>query len=136
MENPALVKYIGIPHKPLGELADGACDCWTLSKAVAADLFKLVMPQYVYQLDSYLDEAEGFMRQAVTVCDKWQRIDRDKRAPGDLILFKILGRTTHCGLYLGDDWFIHALSGRSSTLESLNSPIWSHRVQQIIRPAT
>jgi cell wall-associated NlpC family hydrolase len=135
MENPALAKFIGIPHKPLGDLADGVCDCWTLSKAVAADLFNLDLPPYVYQLDSYLDEAEGFMRQAVTVCDKWRRIDSDKRAPGDLILFKILGRTTHCGLYLGDDWFIHALSGRSSTLELLSSPIWNNRVQHIIRPA-
>lgn len=47
---------------------------------------------------------------------------------GDLLFFRIEGKVSHVGVYLGDNQFIHApSSGKRVSIASLDSPYWKQR---------
>jgi murein DD-endopeptidase len=51
------------------------------------------------------------------------------RREGDLLFFRIEGKVSHVGIYLGDNRFIHApASGKRVTLASLEEPYWRERL--------
>ncbi len=53
-------------------------------------------------------------------------IDREELREGDVLFFKVEGKMSHVGLYLGGQRFVHApSSGRSVSVESLNSPFYA-----------
>lgn len=60
-----------------------------------------------------------------TTAAQWRElvpVSGDKLRVGDLLFFRIKGRVSHVGLYLGSGRFIHApSSGREVTIEELNS---------------
>ena len=48
---------------------------------------------------------------------------------GDLLFFRIEGKVSHVGVYLGHDNFIHApSSGKRVSIASLNTPYWKQRL--------
>jgi cell wall-associated NlpC family hydrolase len=50
--------------------------------------------------------------------------ERDLRR-GDLLFFRIEGKMSHVGMYIGDRHFVHApQSGRSVSVASLESPFY------------
>jgi len=60
--------------------------------------------------------------------------DRDMRA-GDLLFFRISGKMSHVGLYLGEGRFVHAPStGRSVSIENLESRYYSNAFIRAGRP--
>ena len=50
--------------------------------------------------------------------------------PGDLLFFsQYSSRVSHVGIYVGDDWFIHAPSrGRRVSYDSLQDGFWKYRL--------
>jgi cell wall-associated NlpC family hydrolase len=53
-------------------------------------------------------------------------VRRSELQVGDLVFFDIEGKMSHVGLYLGNQRFVHApSSGRTVTVESLNSPFYA-----------
>lgn len=58
-----------------------------------------------------------------------QRITGDRLLPGDLVFFAIDGRrTTHVGIYVGDQRFVHApSSGQPVRVDSLAETWWRRR---------
>lgn len=48
---------------------------------------------------------------------------------GDLLFFRIEGKVSHVGVYLGDNRFIHApSSGKRVSIASLDEPYWKQRL--------
>lgn len=73
-----------------------------------------------------------------TTTDQWQQLspvrNQDIRV-GDLLFFKIEGRISHVGLYLGDRRFVHApSSGRDVTIASLDTEFYRRTFVRAARP--
>ena len=55
--------------------------------------------------------------------------------PGDVLFFRIKGKMSHVGLYLGDSRFVHApSSGRTVSVASLESPFYGGSLIRAGRP--
>jgi len=53
-------------------------------------------------------------------------VRRDDLQAGDILFFRIEGKMSHVGLYVGNGRFVHApSSGRSVSVESLGSPFYA-----------
>ncbi|MFK8053298.1 MAG: C40 family peptidase [Woeseiaceae bacterium] len=58
-----------------------------------------------------------------------QPVARHQLQPGDVLFFNFDGKPSHVGLYLGDDYFVHAPStGRQVSRASLKSPFYAERL--------
>lgn len=54
-----------------------------------------------------------------------RRVDERDMREGDLLFFRIEGKMSHVGIYLGNQRFVHApQSGRSVSVASLESPFY------------
>ncbi len=62
-------------------------------------------------------------------------IEARRMLPGDLLFFRVSGKMSHVGLYLGDGRFVHApSSGKHVSVESLNSDYYSRAFMRAGRP--
>ena len=62
-------------------------------------------------------------------------VGRHELRAGDLLFFKIEGKMSHVGLYLGEQRFVHApQSGRKVSVESLSSPFYKAAFIRAGRP--
>ena len=64
---------------------------------------------------------------ASMIAQRQNRVDRDELQPGDAVFFNHNGEgaTSHVGLYIGDDRFIHAPStGKTIRIDSLGNSYW------------
>jgi cell wall-associated NlpC family hydrolase len=100
------VRQVGVPYRYGGSTTDGF-DCSGLVQFAYARAGKSI-PR--------------------TTADQWRRLSpvagNDLRV-GDLLFFRIDGRISHVGLYLGRGRFVHApSSGREVTIAELNSDFY------------
>jgi cell wall-associated NlpC family hydrolase len=59
----------------------------------------------------------------------------DELREGDVLFFRVEGKMSHVGLYLGGQQFVHApSSGRTVSVESLTSPFYSAAFIRAGRP--
>jgi cell wall-associated NlpC family hydrolase len=62
-------------------------------------------------------------------------VGRSELKAGDLLFFRIEGKMSHVGLYLGERRFVHApQSGRKVSVESLDSPFYKGALIRAGRP--
>ncbi|HNP65706.1 MAG TPA: C40 family peptidase [Woeseiaceae bacterium] len=62
-------------------------------------------------------------------------VDMNQLQEGDLLFFKVAGKMSHVGLYLGEHRFVHApSSGRTVAVESLKSPFYAAALLRAGRP--
>ena len=62
-------------------------------------------------------------------------VNRDQLREGDLLFFKVEGKMSHVGMYLGSRQFVHApSSGRTVSVESLDSPFYENAFVRGGRP--
>ena len=62
-------------------------------------------------------------------------VRREDLLAGDLLFFKIEGKMSHVGMYIGDQRFVHApSSGRTVTVGKLSSPYYSSAFIRAGRP--
>lgn len=114
--------YIGIPYQERGRDRAGA-DCWGLARMVYKDQFSKDLPIF----DGYVDSRDTLVDELIAQHrEGW--IATDQPSAGDLILFRIAGRVSHVGIFIGDEKFLHAREGHSACVERLNSGAWKHRV--------
>jgi len=56
-----------------------------------------------------------------------EKIKREELKEGDLVFFNTTGGVSHVGLYLDNDYFVHASSSQGVTITSLNDPYFAKR---------
>jgi cell wall-associated NlpC family hydrolase len=97
-----VTEWIGRPYK-LGGSTEKGIDCSQFTKKFYNDVFKLVLPNVAYLQWNY------------TV-----RVAKDAMQIGDILFFRSKASPSgwHCGIYLGDNKFVHASSRNEGVIIS------------------
>lgn len=61
------------------------------------------------------------------------RVSRRHLAAGDIIIFRIPGKSLHAGIYVGNGQFIHASKTRGVMLSRLSNPYWTEVYEKSVR---
>jgi cell wall-associated NlpC family hydrolase len=73
-----------------------------------------------------------------TTAEQWRQlgpVSNDQIRVGDLLFFRIGGKISHVGMYIGKGRFVHAPStGRDVSTESLNSDFYRKAFVRAARP--
>jgi len=110
------LRQVGIPYRYGGKTPAGF-DCSGLVQYSYSKAGKFV-PRTTGQLWSAL-----------------QPVATTKMKPGDVLFFRIDGKMSHVGLYLGDSRFVHApSSGRTVSVASLETPFYGGSLIRAGRP--
>ena len=95
---------LGVPYEKNGRTLDGL-DCYGLVLEVCKR-FGYKLPDFEYDNTSYSSFITA--RNSIKPSDYGLEISDSPYKQGDLILFKVKCQfDNHCGVYLGDDQFIH-----------------------------
>ena len=110
------LRQVGIPYRYGGKTPSGF-DCSGLV-------------QYSYsQAGKFVPRTTGQLWSAL------QPVSPAEMKPGDVLFFRIEGKMSHVGLYLGDSEFVHApSSGRTVSVASLESPFYGGSLIRAGRP--
>ena len=110
------LRQVGIPYRYGGTTPSGF-DCSGLV-------------QYSYsQAGKFVPRTTGQLWSAL------QPVSPAAMKPGDVLFFRIEGKMSHVGLYLGDSEFVHApSSGRTVSVASLESPFYGGSLIRAGRP--
>lgn len=136
---PDFKDFVGIYYYP------GKRDCYGLIRRIAWEKFGVRLRNYARPEDfAYLvEDAETGKRQSLMdlLTPNWDREgfvaqngSWKELAVGDCFLFTV-GETTvpnHCGMYIGNNAFIHHLYGKMSQIEAL-TPWWKSATVQVLR---
>jgi cell wall-associated NlpC family hydrolase len=115
-----LADWVGIPYN------EQDCNCWDIVRQFALVELGKEYPRYLFDVDTLMDDSEEWIkREQSALGDRWVEVDQPD--VGDVIIFRIRGRATHIGIYVGYNNFLHSLRGRESTIEDLNG-YWSQSV--------
>lgn len=84
---------------------------------------------------SYQRAGKAVARTTAQLWDSTSAIDRRDMRPGDVLFFRIEGKMSHVGIYIGDNRFVHApSSGKSVSIESLSSDFYRSAFIRAGRP--
>src|SRR5690625_3869036 len=121
-------KYIGIKFVDHGRSFHGS-DCW----GVVFLYYKHEKGIELPLLSDYQTtrDADGISQIVEAQKPSWTQTDEPME--GDVIVFRMAGKQTHVGIYIGRNRFIHAFSGTDSCMESLKSPRWASRIEGFYR---
>jgi len=74
---------------------------------------------------SYQRAGKAVPRTTAQLWNSTSAVDRGNMRPGDVLFFRIDGKMSHVGMYIGDNRFVHApSSGRSVSVESLSADFY------------
>lgn len=83
---------------------------------------------------SYSQAGRAVPRSTTEQYSRTRAIPYTQRAPGDLLFFRIDGKPSHVGIYLGNGRFVHAPSGgKQVEYASLSNDYWSKRLVKVGR---
>lgn len=124
-------KYIGLPYKPMGREYEGV-DCFGLVYLIYRDVLQIDIPTYVddYSDPHNKDEVSWALSKGASE-ERWKKVLKPK--PMDVVVFSIYGFPAHCGVFIGDDRFVHSIKGSDSCVEKLSDLTWAKRVSGIYR---
>ena len=117
-----IVKYIGIPYDIKNN------NCYTLVRDFARNELGLMVPDYMFNVDNYHDEAEDILNQTRHCLGKGWEVT-DKLELGTVVTFRVLGRESHIGICINDREFLHNFKGRNSGIDNLKSGEWCTRLK-------
>lgn len=101
------VRQVGVPYRYGGTDVDGF-DCSGLV-------------HYAYR-----QAGKSVPRTTGSLWRSLERVSRGELRVGDILFFRIAGKVSHVGMYLGGRKFVHApQSGRSVSIAKLDSPYYS-----------
>lgn len=120
-----LLPWVGIPYLPKGRTRAGF-DCWGICLAFAHEELGVELPEYFYDEAHILEHACNHIGREVQL-PRWTPVVPHDVERGDILIFRIMGIETHCGIALGEGDFLHSLAGRASCVESLAHANWEHR---------
>lgn len=102
-------EWFGTRYKYGGETKRGI-DCSALTGSLLMAVYGFIVP-----------------RTARQQYEASEKIKREDLKEGDLVFFNTTGGVSHVGLYLENDYFVHASSSQGVTITSLNDPYFSKR---------
>jgi len=83
---------------------------------------------------SYGQAGKAVPRSTAEQYSRTRTIPLAQRTPGDLLFFRIEGKPSHVGIYLGNGRFVHApSSGKQVAYASLSNDYWSQRLVKVGR---
>ena len=118
--------WAGTPYRHQASLKGVGCDCLGLIRGVWRELYS-AEPE---ALKPYtLDWAETAIGDPLLEAARRHFCQADNLEPGCLILFRWKAGTAakHCGIYLGEDSFLHAYE-RHAVMASPLIPHWHRRI--------
>lgn len=84
---------------------------------------------------AYRHAGKRVPRTTRTLWDALRPVGRGQLRVGDVLFFRIAGKMSHVGLYLGDGRFVHApSSGREVTIAALSAPFYREAFIRAGRP--
>ena len=127
--NAASIPENIVTHKLLATLAEwrGTPYAWGGASKRGIDCSAFVQMTYRDQFDIDLPRATRAQRKT------GQRISTRYLRPGDLVFFRPTLRSRHVGIYLGNDEFIHASTGKGVTRSNLNERYWRRALTEARR---
>jgi len=124
-----VIPYIGVPYVIRGTYPAGA-DCWTLIRAFAANELGLHFPEFMYDIDSLQESAEQRIYEEVgPMGRRWTKVENP--GVGSVVLFRMRGLISHCGIIIDETLMLHTLAGRMSCIEPIDN--WKQRLFGIYR---
>jgi len=107
--------FLGVPYKLGGSTLRGI-DCSALVKKIY-EIFNIQLPRTT--------------REQFSVGKK---VEKEQLEEGDLVFFRRRGNSSHVGIYIGDNQFIHASSSnREVKIDYLDAPYYSKRFLRGVR---
>ena len=84
---------------------------------------------------SYSRAGKVLPRTTATLWSEMRPVSRSQVQVGDILFFRISGKMSHVGMYIGNDQFVHApSSGKVVTIASLQSDFYSKALIRAGRP--
>ena len=118
-------KYIGLPYRHKGRDFDGV-DCYGLCYLIFKNEIHTILPDFInikYSPDWYRT-GKNFILNELGTFDKniWLKVNKPFKVYDGLI-FYLSSKTiaNHCGLYIGNNKFIHIYENTTSQIERLDS---------------
>ena len=109
--------WSGTPYKYGGNSRRGI-DCSAFVARTYKEVFDLYLPRTT-------------RAQAVV----GEKVSRGSARPGDLVLFKTGMFDRHVGIYLGNQYFMHASKSKGVIQSRLDNPYWDDKYWKTIRPS-
>lgn len=120
---------IGVPYESRGRSELGA-DCWGIIMLASEHIYGQRVPDY----SEYRDSTDKHQTEPLFEArHNWQQVPFEAILPGDVIVLRIMGHSSHAGIYVGDGKMLHTLGGRDSCIERLASSSWQNRIEGIYR---
>jgi cell wall-associated NlpC family hydrolase len=106
------LELVGINYRFGGNDPNRGLDCSSYVQTVYREAVGLILP-----------------RTAREQSQQGEEVDRSELKPGDLVFFNTMRRTfSHVGIYLGDNYFLHAPStGSAVRVENMQDSYWLQR---------
>lgn len=116
-----LLQYIGAKYRKLDENG----------KALGC-----MMPVYMLYPDiphyDWPDDKKGFAESVLALLKKHcHPVNQEDMQPGDLVAFRMPFGFLHIGVYLGDDWIVHCMTGE--TMERCRLSYICRRLEGVFR---
>ena len=103
-------------------------DCWTLVRDYYKQNFNIVLPMLEFE-DYFYKKGINYFEDLI---EPWGGVEVKSPQKGDIIYFQIQSNIpNHCGVYLGQDKFIHARRKHLSCTDFL--PRWRKYIKSYIR---
>jgi cell wall-associated NlpC family hydrolase len=120
--------FIGTPFKGCGA---GGRDCWELVKAIYLECYEVDIPMtYDIAHDATIRVSRAFIAAKMNPAN-WKPLD----APQDPCVVAIANHpdhpelVNHCGIYIGNGFFIHARQATGAVMERIASPLWERKIR-------
>lgn len=131
-------RFIGVPWRERGRTPETGWDCWGAYRWVLRETLGVELPSLdggYTDADPRRDAGErGRRADAMRVGTEALGVEVESPAPGDCLVFRMLGAPIHVGLYVGGGQFLHVPPGVDTCLERMDSPTWKPRLLGIYRP--
>ncbi len=131
---PEIEKYVYKPEAIRNPLLGrdykfGEQDCYSLVRDYYTSTYNISLPSIVFD-DDWWDKGFNYFDD---LFDSYGFIEVDEPKIGDVLIFKVFCHVpNHCGIYTGEDTFIHHAINRLSCKESLHSG-WGKHIHRIVR---
>ncbi len=133
-ETPPWVRdYLGIPFKAQGRTR-GGLDCWGLITLVYLEQFYIELPDYLDHYDAESPPAQlkwlffSGLQEPV-----WSPVEPADVEAGTMVLLRIFGQPSHCGVMIGPGEMLHSWKGSDSCVSPIGGTRWRHNLAGFVK---